>query len=389
VAMIESGQASSSNRIEVDGRVIAVPMMDINTVSAGGGTIARADALGQLQVGPESAGAVPGPACYCKGGVEPTVTDANLALGYLGEGNFLGGRMRLDTSLAHKALQEKVAGPLGLSVEAAAEGIVRIINVKMEEAIKAISTMRGFDLRDFTLVAFGGAGPLHAGQMARNLGMRGVIVPLYPGVNSAIGLLQADVRHDYAASRLTLLSAVTPADVAARLKGLATQARDELRAEGFRAREIALEFALDLRYAGQGYELTVPLASEKVTAKALGEIRELFDATHKQLFGHSAPEEPVEAVTYRVTGIGRLPEIKMPTFHKRGLKLKDAYLGARKAWFDGGADDVPVYQRERLDVGHRIKGAAVIEQLDSTIVLHPGQVAEVDRFHNLLIREGK
>jgi len=389
VALIESGQASSSNRIEVDGRVIAVPMMDINTVSAGGGTIARADALGQLQVGPDSAGAVPGPACYCKGGVEPTVTDANLALGYLGEGNFLGGRMRLDTGLARKALQEKVAGPLGLSVEAAAEGIVRIINVKMEEAIKAISTMRGFDLRDFTLVAFGGAGPLHAGQMARNLGMRGVIVPLYPGVNSAIGLLQADVRHDYAASRLTLLSAVTPADVAARLKGLAAQARDELRAEGFRPREIALEFALDLRYAGQGYELTVPLASEKVTAKALGEIRDLFDTTHKQLFGHSAPEEPVEAVTYRVTGIGRLPEVKMPTFRKRGLKLKDAYLGTRKAWFDGGADDVPVYQRERLDVGHRIKGAAVIEQLDSTIVLHPGQVAEVDRFHNLLIREGK
>ena len=389
VALIKDGQASSSNRIEVDGRVIAVPMMDINTVSAGGGTIARVDEVGQLQVGPESAGAVPGPACYCKGGELPTVTDANLALGYLGEGNFLGGRMRLDTALARKALSEHVAGPLSMSVEAGAEGIVRIINVKMEEAIKAISTMRGYDLREFTLVAFGGAGPLHSGQMARNLGMRGVLVPLYPGVNSAIGLLQADVRHDYAISRLTLLSEVGPAEVTARLKALADQARAELRAEGFKPSEIALEYALDMRYAGQGYELTVPLPGEKITSKTLGEIRETFDTTHKQLFGHSGPEEPVEAVTYRVTGIGKLPEVKMPVFRKQGTKLNDAYLGKRKARFDGITGDVPVYQRERLDVGHRVKGPAIIEQLDSTIVIHPGQVAEVDRFRNLHVTEGK
>jgi N-methylhydantoinase A len=389
VALIRDGQASNANRIEVDGRVIAVPMMDINTVSAGGGTIARVDAVGQLQVGPDSAGAVPGPACYGKGGTQPTVTDANLALGYLGEGNFLGGRMRLDTALARKALQDNVAGPLGMSVEAAAEGIVRIINVKMEEAIKAISTMRGYDLRDFTLVAFGGAGPLHAGQMARNLGMRGVLVPLYPGVNSAIGLLQADVRHDYAASRLTLLSEVGPEEVSNRLGALADQARAELRAEGFKMSEISLEYGIDMRYAGQGYELTVPLASARVTRKALADMRALFDATHKQLFGHSGPEEPVEAVTYRVTGIGKLPEVRMPTFRKQGQKLKDARLGTRRARFDGETGDVAVYQRERLDVGHRVRGPAVIEQLDSTIVLHPGQVAEVDRFRNLHITEGK
>jgi N-methylhydantoinase A len=389
VALIRDGQASGSNRIEVDGRVIAVPMMDINTVSAGGGTIARVDAVGQLQVGPDSAGAVPGPACYGKGGTLPTVTDANLALGYLGEGNFLGGRMRLDTALARKALQDNVAGPLGMSVEAAAEGIVRIINVKMEEAIKAISTMRGYDLRDFMLVAFGGAGPLHAGQMARDLGMRGVLVPLYPGVNSAIGLLQADVRHDYAASRLTLLSEVGPEEVSSRLGVLADQARAELRAEGFKASEIALEYGIDMRYAGQGYELTVPLDSARVTRKVLAAMRALFDATHRQLFGHSAPDEPVEAVTYRVTGVGRLPEVRMPTFRKQGQKLRDAHLGSRRARFDGESGDVAVYQRERLDVGHRIKGPAVIEQLDSTIVLHPGQVAEVDRFRNLHITEGK
>jgi len=388
VAMIKDGEASHANRIEVDGRVISVPMMDINTVSAGGGTIARADALGQLQVGPDSAGAVPGPACYGSGGTLPTVTDANLLLGYLGEDNFLGGRMALVVAHARQAMEDGVAAPLGMSLAAAAEGVVRIINVKMEEAIKAISTMRGFDLREFMLVAFGGAGPLHAGQMARNLAMRGVIVPLYPGVNSAIGLLQADVRHDYAVSRLTLITAIGPEEVAGRLKTLADRAGAALRAEGFQSREIVIEYAIDMRYAGQGYELTVPLASGRVTKKTLAEIRATFDETHEKLFGHSGPEEPVEVVTYRVTGIGKLPEVKMPVFRRKGTPLKTAYLGKRRARFDGAACDAAVYQRERLDVGHGIKGPAIIEQLDSTLVVHPGQLARVDRFKNIVITEG-
>jgi N-methylhydantoinase A len=387
VALIKDGEPSHSNRIEVDGRVISVPMMDINTVSAGGGTIARADALGQLQVGPDSAGALPGPACYGHGGTVPTVTDANLLLGYLGEDNFLGGRMALDTAQAKTAMETGVANPLGMSLAHAAEGIVRIINVKMEEAIKAISTMRGYDLRDFMLVAFGGAGPLHAGQMARNLGMQGVIVPLYPGVNSAIGLLQADVRHDSAVSRMTLITDLGPDEVAARLKTLADQARAELKAEGFKAREIVIEYGIDMRYAGQGYELTVPLASGRVTKKTLADVRKTFDTSHHVLFGHSGPEEPVEVVTYRVTGIGKLPEVKMPTFWRAGTALKDAYLGTRRARFDGEAVDAAVYQRERLDVGHAVRGPAVIEQLDSTLVVHPGQTARVDRFKNILITE--
>jgi N-methylhydantoinase A len=387
VALIKDGEPSHSNRIEVDGRVISVPMMDINTVSAGGGTIARADALGQLQVGPDSAGALPGPACYGHGGTVPTVTDANLLLGYLGEDNFLGGRMALDTAQAKTAMETGGANPLGMSLAHAAEGIVRIINVKMEEAIKAISTMRGYDLRDFMLVAFGGAGPLHAGQMARNLGMQGVIVPLYPGVNSAIGLLQADVRHDSAVSRMTLITDLGPDEVAARLKALADRARAELKAEGFKAREIVIEYGIDMRYAGQGYELTVPLASGRVTKKTLADVRKTFDTSHHVLFGHSGPEEPVEVVTYRVTGIGKLPEVKMPTFWRAGTALKDAYLGTRRARFDGEAVDAAVYQRERLDVGHAVRGPAVIEQLDSTLVVHPGQTARVDRFKNILITE--
>src|SRR4029077_5341184 len=188
-------------------------MLDINTVSAGGGTIACVDRFGLLQVGPQSAGAVPGPACYCRGGEMPTVTDCNLVLGYLGEHNFLGGKLRLDARKARCAIESKIARPLGLSTVEAAEGIIRIIDVKMEEAIKAISTVRGHDLRDFVLLAFGGAGPLHAGRIARDLGMAGVILPLYPGVYSAIGLLMSDVKHDYVQSRMTLLSETKPDDV--------------------------------------------------------------------------------------------------------------------------------------------------------------------------------
>jgi N-methylhydantoinase A len=188
VALIKDGEPALAARGKIEGRDLAVPMMDINTVSAGGGTIARVDRFGALQVGPDSAGAVPGPACYGRGGMMPTITDCNLAMGLLSANNFLGGGMRLDTGAAGRTIEEKIARPLGMDVVSAAEGIVRIIDVKMEEAIKAISTMRGHDLRDFHLLAFGGAGPVHAGRIARDLGMAGIIVPLYPGVYSAIGL---------------------------------------------------------------------------------------------------------------------------------------------------------------------------------------------------------
>ena len=206
VALIKDGEAAVQNRGKIEGRDISLPMIDINTVSAGGGTLARVDRFGVLEVGPQSAGAVPGPACYGRGGTEPTITDCNLVLGYLGEDNFLGGKMKLDAAAAHRAIQTHVADKLKLSVVDAAEGIVRIINVKMQEAIKAISTMRGHDLRDFHLLAFGGAGPLHAGAIAAELGMAGIVVPLYPGVYSAMGLLMSDVKHDYIRSKMAGLA---------------------------------------------------------------------------------------------------------------------------------------------------------------------------------------
>ena len=384
VALIKDSRAIFASRGKIEGRDIAVPMMDINTVSAGGGTIARVDRFGELEVGPQSASAVPGPACYGRGGVEPTITDCNLVLGYLSAGNFLGGRMVLDRAKAEAAVA-RVAKPLSLDVAAAAEGVVRIIEVKMQEAIKAISTMRGHDLRDFFLLAFGGAGPVHAARMARDLGMAGVIVPLYPGVFSAIGLLMSDVKHDYIRSRLTPIGALTPGEVNGVFAELETQARDDLRRDGFSNSDIRVERALDLRYAGQGYEVTMACTAGQTAD--LAALRKTFDVEHKALFGHMAPDEPVEVVSYRVRGVGVVPPVAMPQFKAEGRPLSDALIEARPVRFDGLAVSCPVYQREKLDVGATLRGPAILDQFDCTTVICAGQTARVDQWKNLIVTQ--
>jgi N-methylhydantoinase A len=389
VALIKDGEPLLSSRGKIEGRDLAVPMLDINTVSAGGGTVATVDRFGVLQVGPQSAGAVPGPACYGRGGETPTITDCNLVLGYLGEDNFLGGRMRLDAAKARAAIEAAVAKPLGLDVAEAAEGIVRVIDVKMEEAIKAISTMRGHDLRDFMLLAFGGAGPLHAGRIARDLGMAGVIVPLYPGVFSAIGLLMSDVKHDYIRSKLSPLSEVTPADVNGMFERMVAQALEELRDDGFAANHIRIERALDMRYAGQGYEIAVPCPVQPLQEADLRQLRATFDQQHQAMFGHMAPQEPVEIVSFRVRGIGLVAPVEMPKFKPAGTTLGDARHELRRVRFDGRELDCPVYQRERLDVGLTVAGPAVLDQFDCTTVICPGQTARVDEWKNLIVTHGQ
>jgi len=386
VALIKDGEAIFSGRGKIEGRDLAVPMMDINTVSAGGGTLATVDRFGVLEVGPQSAGAVPGPACYGRGGEAATITDCNLLLGYLSADNFLGGRMALDHAKAEAAVA-RIAEQLSLDVTAAAEGVVRIIDVKMEEAIKAISTMRGHDLRDFMLLAFGGAGPLHAARMARDLGMAGVVVPLYPGVFSAIGLIMSDVKHDYIRSRLRLLDELKSADVEAVFAELEQRARDALRRDGFAETKIRIDRALDLRYAGQGYEITLACTAAEIAALEL--LRKKFDAEHKSQFGHSAPEEPVEVVSYRVRGVGLVPPVGMPKFAPQGLTLADALRETRPVRFDGKTVPCPVYQREKLDVGASIRGPAILDQFDCTTVICAGQVARVDAWKNLIVTEAK
>jgi N-methylhydantoinase A len=381
VALVKDGAPGIASRGKIEGRDLAVPMMDINTVSAGGGTIARVDRFGELVVGPESAGAVPGPACYGRGGSAPTITDCNLVLGHLSADNFLGGQMALDATKAESAIADAIARPLGMSVTEAAAGVVRIIDVKMEEAIKAISTMRGHDLRDFMLLAFGGAGPVHAGRIARDLGMAGVIVPLYPGVFSAIGLLMSHVKHDYIQSKMSPMSDLRPHDVEAVFERLAAQAQVELRADGFADEQICVERSLDLRYAGQGYEVGIDYDAD------LKRLRHRFDEQHRSLFGHMAPDEPVEVVSYRVRGIGLVPQVEMPKFKPTGAPLTAAKRGIRRVHFDGESLDCPIYQRDRLDVGLAIRGPAILDQLDCTTVIYPDQVARVDDWKNLIVTQ--
>ncbi len=388
VGLIRDGACAVASRGKVAGRDVGLPMLDIHTVSAGGGTIAQVDRFGVLEVGPASAGAVPGPACYGRGGTLPTITDCNLLLGYLSADNFLGGQMRLDPAKAEEAVARAIAQPLGLDVTEAAEGVVRLIDVKMQEAIKAISTMRGHDLREFMLLAFGGAGPVHAAAIARELGMAGVMVPLYPGVYSALGLLISDVTHDFVQSRLAPLAAVAPDEIAAEFARLEAQARAQLENDGFAQDTVRIERALDLRYTGQGYEITLPCDVAALRASgAIKDLRAAFDALHQTMFGHSAPEEAVEIVSYRLRGVGLVPPVAMPRFEPAGATLADALREKRPVRFDGAHTLCPVYQRERLDVDMSFAGPAVIDQLDCTTVVLPGQTARVDEWKNLILTE--
>ncbi len=266
----------------------------------------------------------------------------------------------------------------------AAEGIVRIINVKMEEAIKAISTIRGHDLREFMLLPFGGAGPIHAGAIASSLAMAGLIIPLYPGVFSAIGLLMSDVRHDYIRSRLTPFSVASPADIDSAFAELESRARADLLEEGFAASSIATARSLDMRYAGQGYEITLPCGNLGTGADMVA-LRRAFDDAHKRQFGHAAPDEPVEIVSWRVQSTGLVPPVSLSRYAPEGRALSDALRERRPVRLAGRTYDCPVYDRARLDVGLAIDGPAVIEQYDCTTVLEPGQRATVDEWKSLVV----
>jgi N-methylhydantoinase A len=389
VALVRRGQPIVTDRSTVDERHIAVPMLDIKTVSAGGGTLASVDVHGALHVGPQSAGAVPGPACYGRGGTQATVTDADVVLGYLEPAGLLGGALAIDTAAAERAVRVGVAEPLGIDVLRAAEGIVRVVNVKMAEAIKAISTERGFDLRDFTLVPFGGAGPVHACQIALDLGIGQVLVPPAPGATSALGLLLADVKHDYLRSRLSDIQDVSPEEATAVFEELRAAACAQLVDEGFAEPEaIRLRYFLDMRYAGQGYENPVPV--DRVPVGDLAPYRQRFDAIHRECHGHNAPGQPVEIVSYRVEAFGVVPRIELARLDAADSQDPEtARVGQRPAVFTSlGPAPVPVavYDRPRLKAGHTFDGPAIVEQYDATTVVCPEQRVEVDALGNLLIR---
>ena len=389
VALIHQGNPVITTQGKINMRPIALPMLDIHTVSAGGGTIARIDAVGGLHVGPDSAGAAPGPVSYDRGGAEITVTDANIVTGVLDPDQFLGGRMKLNKPKAEKLLEEKIAKPLGLDLLEAADGVLKIINVKMEEAIKAVSSARGYDIRDFTLVAFGGGGPMHAGRMALDLGIPSVLVPLTPGVHSALGLLMSDVKHDYVRSKLAGLEELDINEINHMFLQLIDQARAELHGEGFHDDEIKIEAYLDLRYAGQGYELTVPCPMPPLTHDDLVLMRRRFDTLHEQNSGHKAETEPVELVSLRLVSLGLVPQAKLSPGKITGRKVEAAKTGERKVFFgkEHGILATAIYDRKLLEPGHKLFGPAIVEQMDTTTVIQPEQEATVDEYGNIIIKE--
>src|SRR5262245_21473960 len=389
--VIHRGEALTTGAALLGGYEKALPvqiaMMDIFEVGTGGGSIARVED-GALRVGPQSAGAQPGPACYGLGGSAPTVTDANLVLGRLHPERFLGGEMRLDSSAAEATLRATVAGPLGLDVIAAADGILRIAATAMSYAVKGVTTERGLDVGDFALVAYGGAGPLHAADVARELGIRTVIVPDAPGVFSAIGMLFADLRYDFVRTWVVRLEQA-PFTELERIYG-------EMEAGGRRAiagapvppQETAVKRAADMRYVGQEHAVTVDLPLELFTAGDRAGIKRCFDAMHELRYGTSAPEERAEIVSLRstVTGVMRKPP---RTTIKAGdpKPVAAASAGTRGVYFReaGGFVETPTFARPALLAGNRIDGPALVEEHASTTVLGPDDALEVDAFGNLVI----
>ena len=391
VAVIVGGEPERRQRGEIEGRPIALPTLGVETLSAGGGTIVRVDAAGLLQVGPDSAGAAPGPVAYGRGGREPTITDCNLVLGYLGGDGVLADGLVLDANAARAAVERRLAAPTGLSGEAAALGALRLIDVRMGEAVRAMATGRGLDLRDFTLVAGGGAGALHAARIAKAIGLVRVLIPRNPGVTSALGLLHSDVRYEAVQARPARIEALEGDALAQELAALAEGISGRLGADGFARDETALTLALDLRYEGQGYEVTTPVEEPVGTAIDLHALRARFDALHRMRFGHGAEDAAVELMACRATGIGRVPRPRAtPPPADQALDL--AIRGRRPMVFamaDGlECVEAPLYARAQLGPGHRFQGPALLEQEDATTLVPPGWQVEVDALGNLMLREG-
>jgi N-methylhydantoinase A len=390
--VIHGGEALTTGTALIGGYAQALPvqiaMMDIFEVGTGGGSIARVD-NGALRVGPQSAGAAPGPACYALGGSAPTVTDANLLLGRLGAERFLGGEMRLDVDAAERAMREKVAAPLGMDVIAAADGILRIAVTAMSYAVKGVTTERGLDVGDFALVAYGGAGPLHALAIARELGIRRVIIPGAPGVFSAFGMLFSDLRYDYVRTWFTRLDDA-PFDAMERIyRELEQQGRDAIASAAVRPERVTVKRAADMRYVGQEHAVTVDLPAEAFAQQDRAAVKRHFDEMHEQRYGTSAPSEPAEIVSLRATVAGVM---RKPPHEKiaggDAAPPSAAHTGRRRVHFGNGFTDTPTFARAHLLAGNRIEGPALIEEHASTTVVLPGAVAEVDAFGNLVIAVG-
>lgn len=384
VLLMSGGKVNVSDRFKVGGYDLAIPSVDVFTIGAGGGTIAGVDRAGLLFVGPRGAGAAPGPACYGQGGAEPTVTDAQLVLGRLHCGGYAGGSVSLDAALAREAIERRIARPLGIGVDEAAAGVIRLVEQNLLHAVQEISSERGHDPRRFVLVAAGGAGPMHGASVGRLLGCREVYVPRLSGVYCALGMLHADVRHDFVRVYLAPLDRAGPGAIERAYAELESQGAQALAAEGFTVESIRLVREMDLRYLGQQYDLRVALGP--AGASGADAARAAFEREHERRYGHIQPRGVVEISKLRVIAIGTLPPLSLPApppsrrpATRTGERM--VWLGPQDGWkrtavFDGGS----------LAPGHRIEGPALVEERTTTVLVGTADALEVDTTGNFRIR---
>ena len=387
ISLIKDGKAQVSYERMVEGYPARIPMIDIITVGAGGGSIAAIDEGGALKVGPRSAGAVPGPACYMRGGENPTVTDANILLGKLNRHKILGGRMDVDWNLAYDAIQKKISGKSSLSVEDAAAGIISVVNSNMVRAIRVVSVERGYDAREFTLMAFGGAGPLHACEVARELGITQVLLPPAPGTLCSLGLLMADTRFDLSQSYIMIAEPQNLSEMNRIFSQLTKEGDKMLENEGIAKEDRAFVYSLDCRYERQNYEITVELPTGEITEEVLSGLVEQFHQEHERSYGYYDKKKNIQMVNYRVGAVGTIDKPDLSEHPVEENPQVPAPVEVRKVRFEGSPEylDTNIYQRTQLPCGCTVSGPAIIEQMDSTSIIPPGWQAYNDPFLNLIV----
>jgi N-methylhydantoinase A len=386
VALVRGGRPVITTEGRIETFPLRLPMVDVHTIGAGGGSIATVDAAGALKVGPRSAGSRPGPAAYGRGGTFATVTDASVVLGYLNPEYFADGTMTLRADLARRAVEDAVARPLGLDVAAAAAGIHRVVNENMAQALRLVSVRRGHDPRRVCLVPLGGAGAVHAGRLASALGIPTIVVPPAPGVLSALGLLLADVEHEQSRTLLGRVDRLDPAEVTAALEALDALCAVRMADEGIDGVEVT--HLAELRYVKQSYELEVTLPPGTVTDESLAQAARDFHSLHEQVYGFALPHRPVELVTVRAVHTARLPALRLDAGLPTGAPAEPTAM--REAYFEeiGAYQPTPVYRRSTLVRDQGIVGPAIVEQPDTTTVVSPGQALRVDQTGNLIVTVG-
>ena len=386
ISLVDGGKIQQSITGKLDGIPVRVPMIDVRAIGAGGGSIAHIDSGGLLRVGPTSAGANPGPACYGRGGKEPTVTDADVVLGYLDPSYFLGGKLKLDRGLAERALMERIGTPLGLDAIHAAAGVINVVNTTRVSAIRKLLLERGVDARDFSVVAFGGAGPVHASQLLRELDLARVVVPIHPGLASPLGALKGDIRRDHVKTVGELIDRVPMDSVRRLFDTLGGEAEASLSGEGISVEAVEIDVNADMKYVGQLHETAIHLSELTFDEAGRDRIKHAFYEEHRRLYSYAVEDEAVMLVNLRVTASYRFPDTGR-TLLRTGGSLADAYKGDRQVFFDeiGHMVATPIFERERMMIDSHVEGPAIVEEYDSTTVILPGQRGTIDNTGNIII----